>query len=761
MAFTLSGDYTYDPSQLNVGITQTGTATVDDGSILTLDVPDSDSILVDIGVQADGNGTITVSGSGSVLALEASDEAPGLSQVNVGDLGTGALVIEDDGTVRITNTEFADFQVGETQFEGTGGGLGSLNLSDGNIYESGWHSELRIGRNGGTGTALFENGSSVTLTTDADNDQGATMQVGAGNGGHGSLTVDASSVDLGSHGFGTLLLVGTNSGTGSLVMQNGSTFSLTGGNGSVQIGNAAGAQGTIEVKSGAELQIVDITPNVSNDGGYLAVGTAAGVTKAVLTVDGQDSRVDVQDGEVYIGSYHYQNAPVGKGTISLLHGGELSAHNVYAAQGGTLEAASASLNATYLGIEGGTLHLLSGGGELHQTGGGLTLKAGGVIQFDVAADGQTVGHYETDSVLSLAGGQIAVTPLGGYKFAAGATLTLAHADAAIGVPDFSASDVSVSGQASGFGFSLASTGTDLIFKALNAGTGTGTAILDFGSNSDNSAHFTYATGDGSGTGDGGLLGYFVVAKNVDELRGTGVADTFSVTGSGSMSLLGRGGMDTLLGGAGDDKLDGGDGADTMKGGAGKDTYLVDSSGDVADETGGAGGDTIRSSISFSLADMAHAKGSIENLTLAGSAAKGSGNSLANLLTGNSAENKLAGAGENDVLKGGDGGDKLTGGTGADDLYGGNDNDRDVFVFAKGDSGTTTKKADQIFDFHDGSSKHDDRIDLSDLNVKWSDIDLNEKGSNVKVEIDYKGSHKADMMIEVMKVAHLHHSDFIL
>ena len=91
------------------------------------------------------------------------------------------------------------------------------------------------------------------------------------------------------------------------------------------------------------------------------------------------------------------------------------------------------------------------------------------------------------------------------------------------------------------------------------------------------------------------------------------------------------------------------------GGTGNDTYVVDNAGDVANETGGDGTDTVLSSISFSLADTVHAIGSLENLTLTGTGAiNATGNALDNVLIGNSAANVLVGGAGADTLDGGGG-----------------------------------------------------------------------------------------------------------
>ncbi len=111
----------------------------------------------------------------------------------------------------------------------------------------------------------------------------------------------------------------------------------------------------------------------------------------------------------------------------------------------------------------------------------------------------------------------------------------------------------------------------------------------------------------------------------------------------------------LTGLDGNDTLDGGLGADTMTGGKGNDTYAIDNIGDVADETGGSGTDTVNSSIGFNLSTASVAKGEIENLTLLGTAhINATGNGLGNIITGNAGNNILEGRGGADQLNGGSG-----------------------------------------------------------------------------------------------------------
>ena len=118
------------------------------------------------------------------------------------------------------------------------------------------------------------------------------------------------------------------------------------------------------------------------------------------------------------------------------------------------------------------------------------------------------------------------------------------------------------------------------------------------------------------------------------------------------NATGGSGKDTITGNAAANILDGRAGADTMRGLGGADTYVVGDDGDVVDESGGGGVDIVFASVSFDLGDGAHAKGSIENLTLLGTGGIDAvGNGLANILVGNPGGNLLDGKAGADTMRG--------------------------------------------------------------------------------------------------------------
>lgn len=123
----------------------------------------------------------------------------------------------------------------------------------------------------------------------------------------------------------------------------------------------------------------------------------------------------------------------------------------------------------------------------------------------------------------------------------------------------------------------------------------------------------------------------------------------------------------ITGSSGSNFIDGGLGNDAMIGLRGNDIYYINAIGDMITESSFAqdslgGVDTAFISITNDTLD-----GNVENLTLIGTAAKGTGNSLNNRLIGNSLANTLIGLDGNDFLEGLGGNDTLVGGNG-DDTY---------------------------------------------------------------------------------------------
>ena len=119
------------------------------------------------------------------------------------------------------------------------------------------------------------------------------------------------------------------------------------------------------------------------------------------------------------------------------------------------------------------------------------------------------------------------------------------------------------------------------------------------------------------------------------------------------SLINSNGQVVLVGSVDADTLDATSPAtdSTLYGLAGNDLYLVDSSNDIVVEEVGAGTDTVKSSVSYTLSLNA------ENLILTGSGnIDATGNELNNALSGNEGDNTLDGGLGNDSMAGGLGND---------------------------------------------------------------------------------------------------------
>jgi Ca2+-binding RTX toxin-like protein len=186
-------------------------------------------------------------------------------------------------------------------------------------------------------------------------------------------------------------------------------------------------------------------------------------------------------------------------------------------------------------------------------------------------------------------------------------------------------------------------------------------------------------------------------------------------GDGDDSLSGGAGNDTLNGRAGNDQLSGGLGDDTLAGGSGTDTadysaapaaVTVDLGNTAAQDTGGAGIDTLLS---------------VENVT---------GSAFGDTLTGTGGVNVLDGGAGNDTLNGRGGADILIGGAGNDVMNGGNGND--TFRFAAGFGNDT------ISGFDANPNDGQDLLNVADLGINADNfaarVVITDLGDNTRVTI---------------------------
>lgn len=293
--------------------------------------------------------------------------------------------------------------------------------------------------------------------------------------------------------------------------------------------------------------------------------------------------------------------------------------------------------------------------------GNMTFADGGtlrVIQINILDDNRTTGGTGNDSLYGTSAAEVLTGGRGNDHY------YLTPGDQVVELADEGSDTISAS-----FSHQLAANVENLILTGsanvngignglTNSITGNaGSNVLDGGAGTDtmaggfgNDTYIVDDTGDrvietaGGGTDTVRAAVSYALSANVENLILTGIGHS-----NGTGNAL----ANSMTGNAGDNILDGGARADTMAGGAGNDIYLVDNTGDRVIETAGGGTDTVRASVSYTLA------ANIENLVLSGSAhLTGIGNGLANSMTGNAGNN---------ILNGGAGADTMSGGAG-NDIY---------------------------------------------------------------------------------------------
>jgi Ca2+-binding RTX toxin-like protein len=274
---------------------------------------------------------------------------------------------------------------------------------------------------------------------------------------------------------------------------------------------------------------------------------------------------------------------------------------------------------------------------------------------------------------------------------------------------------------------------------------------------------------------------WTLAADVERLELQGAGDLDGIGNALANTLVGNSGANSLIGGGGNDTLNGGAGEDSMSGGAGDDNYIVAATGDVTAEHAGAGTDTVRSYIDWTLGT------NVERLELQSSGnINGTGNTLNNTLVGNSGNNSLsggdgndfisAGAG-NDTLVGDAGNDTLIGAVGSDILNGGTGNDRfDFDLVSHSPAGPALR--DSIVG---GFSHGFDLIDLATIDANTliggnqafsfigsaafsgqaGQIRYTNYSGNVIIDADVNGDSAADMQVLVTGTHWMTGTDFIV
>ena len=196
----------------------------------------------------------------------------------------------------------------------------------------------------------------------------------------------------------------------------------------------------------------------------------------------------------------------------------------------------------------------------------------------------------------------------------------------------------------GIGTDTLISGVGATIESLVGGTGTDLFVVNYAADI-----VTVGATHGADTIQSSVS--YTLPTNVNVLTLTGTANLMGAAASGNNAIIGNTGNDTLRAGSGSDSLIAGSGVDTLIGGAGADTFVINSAADVLQSISSAAGNTVVSSVSYSMAT------NISVLRLTGTA------NLA--ATGNAAANTIYANSGADTLTAGTGIANLIGGLGAD------------------------------------------------------------------------------------------------
>ncbi|MCC7045564.1 MAG: PEP-CTERM sorting domain-containing protein [Alphaproteobacteria bacterium] len=493
-------------TDLRVGQTGSGQMTVNNGSVVNLVVgsgPTPEAFFV-VGRLSGSSGQVSIDGAGSAINLFSAGAPNDSASAQVGREGVGTMSITNGGALNVkldpnatpaANTLSPSVTVGRDAT-----GSGSLTVNNGSVLVEGTGAFFFVGRNGGSGTADFSNGSTLQIRNTTGHVDGAGLTVGRDSNAVGianftntQVTVDGGTSSGGifagretgangsisfsgpgttvnvTAGADAFLTIGRDATTqGLVIVSSGAQMNLTGQRGSIDLGRMAGATGELRISGGS---VVDLSGSTL-DADAIVGGSFAGKTSAgsgTLLIDGAGSHLDL--GNASGGSLH--RVIVGAATtlggvssdgghVTVRNGGVLTADVVNVGINGVLDG-NGQINAK-VSLEGGTIAPGNSPGTMTVSG-DLTVDSG-VIEVEVGGLGAS--EYDVLNVLggvTFTGGSILFKFIDGFLPQLGDTLDFLVADTILGLENVL---FGYEGAAQGFLFDISSVGGGLLrFVAEN------------------------------------------------------------------------------------------------------------------------------------------------------------------------------------------------------------------------------------------------------------------------------------------------------
>jgi T5SS/PEP-CTERM-associated repeat protein len=374
--------------EYEVGVGQTSTLTIDGGSDLQLTATDPGveprlAIGVDVGANQ-GNGTVTVTGAGSTLTMTGTGKTtqPGV-ELHVGENGgTGTLnvtagaifeIVDPSTTAILDANYFGSESVVVGRGDGSTGNI-VVNGAGSTFAITGGAPSFDIGRNGGEGHVLFDNGAVFSEESVTDNDTNpdpnvwnftseAGLTIGRQNGAIGSLTFDHGSTGTMSGVYGSFITIGRDTGTGTLDLLNGSSLTLNGPMSSGVVIGRSGGLGTLTVDTASHLFL-----NTPGGDAFFAVGS----------FDSNSARRGGGSGQLQISNGSSVELDGGNANFQVGQRDESSGDVSIDGAGSKLTLDGDSYSAVFVGNEGGTGYMSLSNGAL------VSVASQGAAQLNVA-----------------------------------------------------------------------------------------------------------------------------------------------------------------------------------------------------------------------------------------------------------------------------------------------------------------------------------------------------------------------------------------